>query len=122
MRASHDLFDYGFSEDSPMRLPAVSVEVAAGVYSSNHTFQSPEAANLRDSVSKVGLELSGIDLASPCQILLAQTMGGAFFSIKRSGSSCRRDIDFRVAYHLPARHRFMQHESDTRFLIACAQQ
>lgn len=53
MRASHDLFDYGFSEDSPMRLPAVSVEVAAGVYSASHTFQSPEAAALGDSVSKV---------------------------------------------------------------------
>ena len=53
MRASHDLFDYGFSEDSPMRLPAVSVEVAAGVYNASHTFQSLEAAALGDSVSKV---------------------------------------------------------------------
>jgi hypothetical protein len=57
MRASHDLFDYGFSEDSPTRLPAVSVEVAAGVYSSGHTFQSPEAAALGDSVCKVWPEL-----------------------------------------------------------------
>ena len=53
MRASHDLFDYGFSEDSPMRLPAVSVEVANNLYSASHTFQSPEAASLGDSVSKV---------------------------------------------------------------------
>ncbi len=64
MRASHDLFDYGFSEDSPMRLPAVSIEVAAGVYSSNQTFQSPEAATLRDSVSKVGSWLSALQFNS----------------------------------------------------------
>lgn len=70
MRASHDLFDYGFSEDSPMRLPAVSVEVAAGVYSSNQTFQSPEAATLGDSVSKVESEPSASDLTSLCQDLL----------------------------------------------------
>ena len=57
MRASHDLFDYGFSEDSPTRLPAVSVELAAGVYSSSHTFQSPEAAGLGNSVCKVWPEL-----------------------------------------------------------------
>ena len=53
LRASHDLFDYGFSEDSPMRLPAVSVEVAAGIYNANHTFQSPEASLLGNSASKV---------------------------------------------------------------------
>ena len=53
LRASHDLFDYGFAEDNPMRLPAVSVEVSAGLYGPNHTFQSPEAASLGDSVSKV---------------------------------------------------------------------
>ena len=52
LRASHDLFDYGFSEDSPMRLPAVSVEVAAGIYNANHTFQSPEASLLGNSASK----------------------------------------------------------------------
>lgn len=52
LRASHDLFDYGFAEDNPMRLPAVSVEVSAGLYGPNHTFQSPEAASLGDSVSK----------------------------------------------------------------------
>ena len=53
LRASHDLFDYGFSEDSPMRLPAVSVEVAAGIYNASHTFQSPEASLLGNSASKV---------------------------------------------------------------------
>ena len=53
LRASHDLFDYGFSEDSPMHLPAVSVEVAAGIYNTNHTFQSPEASLLGNSASKV---------------------------------------------------------------------
>ncbi|CAK0780168.1 hypothetical protein CVIRNUC_004955 [Coccomyxa viridis] len=52
LRASHDLFDYGFSEDSPMHLPAVSVEVAAGIYNTNHTFQSPEASLLGNSASK----------------------------------------------------------------------
>ena len=70
MRASHDLFDYGFSEDSPMRLPAVSVEVAAGVYSTNHTFQSPEAAAMGDSVTKVGPELSVKD-GSPLSVSAA---------------------------------------------------
>ena len=65
MRASHDLFDYGFSEDSPMQLPAVSVEVAANLYSASHTFQSLEAASLGDSVSKV-LE---IRLISRCWLL-----------------------------------------------------
>ena len=53
MRASHDLFDYGFSEDSPTRLPAVSVELANNLYNASHTFQSLEAASLGDSVSKV---------------------------------------------------------------------
>ena len=46
-------FDYGFSEDSPMRLPAVSVEVAAGMYNANNTFQSPEAS-LLGKLSKQG--------------------------------------------------------------------
>ena len=87
MRASHDLFDYGFSEDSPMRLPAVSVEVAAGVYSSNQTFQSPEAATLGDSVSKVGSELS----ARQVSVNICCSVGGYGYAIaQRLPSVCAR--------------------------------
>ena len=75
LRASHDLFDYGFAEDNPMRLPAVSVEVSAGLYGPNHTFQSPEAASLGDSVSKVQPQcyplFQGCDW-SPCQVFRLQ--------------------------------------------------
>ena len=54
-----------------MRLPAVSVEVAAGIYTSNHTFQSPEARFLGNSASKVShsigsLRTFGVGRLLPC--------------------------------------------------------